>query len=321
MVDLFLDSGAHSLYMKLKLKGSSFSQDEYDSYFKEYIKFIKENEKYLTIYVNLDIINDPVRSMANYKRMRKEGLKPIAVVHPGEDYIWITKYLELGCEYVGLGGLGQFYTKTKYINWADVVWSKALTDKKGFPLAKCHGFAMTSFDLMFRYPWWSVDSTTWVMVGRFGSVLIPKFRNGKFIYTEAPWSVMVSNQSPDVRNAGKHISTFAPMEQDIIKDYLKLKGIKLGKSEYRKEDKTYKLKKGERWAGEIELDLQREDGVVQEDHSLVETIIEAGVCNDYRLRDEVNIVYYLDLEKHFPKWPWAFKLNQKELSKGFGLMK
>jgi len=66
---------------------------------------------------------------------------------------------------------------------------------------------------------------------------------------------------------------------------------------------------------------QGEDYKQQQGDSLVETIIEAGVCNDYRLRDEVNIVYYLDLEKHFPKWPWAFKLNQKESSKGFGLMK
>jgi hypothetical protein len=176
---------------------------------------------------------------------------------------------------------------------------------------------------MFRYPWYSIDSTSWVMTGRFGSVLIPRFKNGEYIYNEPPWKVTVSNQSPDVREQGKHISTFAFMEQDIIIDYLKSKEIKLGKSEYRKEDKkTYKVKKGERWAGDIELDLQQgEDYKQQQGDSLVETIIEAGVCNDYRLRDEVNIVYYLDLEKHFPKWPWAFKLNQKESSKGFGLMK
>ena len=66
-VTLFLDSGAHSLYMKLMLQNNTFNEKEYDEYFDNYIQFIKDNEQFIDTYVNLDVINDPVRSMKNYK--------------------------------------------------------------------------------------------------------------------------------------------------------------------------------------------------------------------------------------------------------------
>ena len=46
-----------------------------------------------------------------------------------------------------------------------------------------------------------------------------------------------------------------------------------------------------------------------------EVIIEKGVSNVYQLRDEMNIIYFLDLEASMPKWPWAFKTD--EIQKGF----
>jgi hypothetical protein len=308
-VSLFLDSGAFSAFSK-----------GVDININEYISFIKDNEDYLEVYANLDVIGDAEATLKNQRIMEKKGLKPLPCFHYGDDIKYLKLYMQEH-NYIALGGMVPISTKN-LILWLDEIFSY-ICDDKGMPKVKVHGFGLTSFDLMFRYPWYSIDSTSWVMTGRFGSVLIPRFKNREYIYNEPPWKVTVSNQSPDVREQGKHISTFAPMEKDIIIDYLKSKGIKLGKSEYKKEDKkNYKLKKGERWAGDIELDLQQgEDYKQQQGDSLVETIIEAGVCNDYRLRDEVNIVYYLDLEKHFPKWPWAFKLNQKESSKGFGLIK
>lgn len=306
-VSLFLDSGAFSAFSK-----------GVDININEYISFIKENKDYIEVYANLDVIGDAEATLKNQKIMEKKGLNPLPCFHYGDDIKYLKLYMQEN-DYIALGGMVPISSKN-LILWLDEIFSY-ICDNKGIPKVKVHGFGLTSFDLMFRYPWYSVDSTSWVMTGRFGGILVPKFRNSKYIYNDAPWKITVSNQSSDIREQGKHISTFAPMEQDIIIDYLKSKGIKLGKSEYRKEDrKNYKLKKGERWAGEIELDLQSsEEGYSQSSSSnLVETIIEAGVCNDYRLRDEVNIIYYLELEKHFPKWPWAFKLNQKEIVKGFG---
>ena len=323
-VTLFLDSGAHSLYMKLMLQNNTFNEREYDEYFDNYIQFIKNNEQFIDTYVNLDVINDPVRSMKNYKRMIKENLNPIGVVHPGEEYKWIDQYIEMGCEYIGLGGLGQFFTKQKYYQWADEAWAKHICKSDGMPKVKVHGFAMTSLDLMLRYPWFSVDSTSWVQTGRFGNVYVPKYKRGQYIYNENSLKVTVSTQSPSQKDDGQHFTTFSPMEQRQILDYFDSKGFIMGKSEYHKEDrKTYKLKENERWANSVDADSCRDlienigkyvppEKLATKD--VVEVVIEPGLSNDYKLRDELNIIYFLDLEDSMPKWPWPFIIKS---NKGF----
>jgi len=323
-VTLFLDSGAHSLYMKLMLQNNTFNEREYDEYFDNYIQFIKDNEQFIDTYVNLDVINDPVRSMKNYKRMIKENLNPIGVVHPGEEYKWIDQYIEMGCEYIGLGGLGQFFTKQKYYQWADEAWAKHICKSDGMPKVKVHGFAMTSLDLMLRYPWFSVDSTSWVQTGRFGNVYVPKYKRGQYIYNENSLKVTVSTQSPSQKDDGQHFTTFSPMEQRQILDYFDSKGFIMGKSEYHKEDrKTYKLKENERWANSVDADSCRDlienigkyvppEKLATKD--VVEVVIEPGLSNDYKLRDELNIIYFLDLEDSMPKWPWPFIIKS---NKGF----
>ena len=324
-VSLFLDSGAHSFYMKSKLKNENFSDKEFNEYFISYMDFIKKNKDYIDVYVNLDVINDPEWSYKNYLIMKKNGLDPIPVVHPGEDPKWMKKYLDLNCSYVGTGGLGQFFTKGKYIDWVSRVWCDVLTDKQGFPVAKVHGFAVTSLEVMLMFPWFSVDSTSWVMTSRFGSVYVPRKNKGKYDYTLNPWKVAVSAKSPSQEDAGQHITTFALMDRREIEEYFKFKGFKLGKSETQQVGKDYKLKAGERWFGKEEADTQRimygdRRGYVKtgwEKDLMIEFVIESGLSNDYKQRDELNIIYFLDLEKNFPKWPWSFK--KKKSIEGFGL--
>jgi hypothetical protein len=152
----------------------------------------------------------------------------------------------------------------------------------------------------------SVDSASWVMTGRMGSVLVPKRGD----YLVDPFKVAVSDRSPSKGEAGKHFKTFSPMEQDIITEYLDHKGYKIGSSEFRFENKNYKPVAGERWHGPARSDSQRE----------VELVIEPGLSNDYMQRDELNIIYFLDLEAALPAWPWAFKLKTNHAVKGgFGL--
>ena len=42
-----------------------------------------------------------------------------------------------------------------------------------------------------------------------------------------------------------------------------------------------------------------------------EIIIEKGVANYGPWRDELNMMFYLDLAKHLPKWPWSWKPKDK----------
>ena len=274
-VNLFLDSGAFSA----KTQGVEIDINEY-------INFIKEHESVIDIYANLDVIGSAEGTWKNQMIMEKAGLKPLPVFHYGEDEKWLKRYLNKEYEYIALGGM----VKTpRLINWLDHIWSTYLTDSSGMPIIKVHGFGLTGLRLMMRYPWYSVDSTSWVVTGRLGSVYVPRFANGKWLYDENSWKISVSNKSPDKKEAGQHINTLSPTQQKIILNYIHEKGYKLGKSEFRKEKQDYELKPDEKWGEKKPKDkfAMRE----------VEKIIEPGISNKYQLRDELNIIYFLDLEK------------------------
>lgn len=307
-VNLMLDSGAFSAFTK------NVEINIYD-----YIKFIKKNEKYITHYINLDVIGDPVKTYENQKIMEGERLKPIPAFHVMfESKEWLKKYIDEGYDYIGLGGMaGTKFTKKDFINKLNPLFEFIICDKLGMPKVKIHGFGMTSLDLMLRYPWYSVDSTSWVMTSRYGAVLIPITIKGEYRYDKNPLKVNFSLKSPSIKEEGKHYSTFTQLERKEIDKYLDLKGYSIGESEIKQEDKKgYKLKEGERRFGKVDADAQRSifgtdkrGGYVIAGHfkdGLIETVITTGLCNDYRLRDELCIIYYKDLEDSMPKWPWPF---------------
>lgn len=293
-VDLFLDSGAFSAWTQ---------KVEID--INEYIAFIKEHESIIGIYANLDVIGlggkqpnvlTAKKTLENQKIMEAAGLMPMPCFHFGEPMKYLEYYVK-NYEYLALGVAGNM--GTSLIPWMDECFSKYICDEKGFPKIKVHGFAVTSLKLMLRYPWYSVDSTSWVVTGRMGDVYIPRYVNGKWIYDENSWKIAVSNRSPNLKDADQHIETVSPRNKKILLDYIHSKGYELGKSSWRKESQTYELKEGEKWSEKKPADknAKRE----------VETIIIPGISNRYQLRDELNIIYYVDLEKSIQPWPWAFK--------------
>jgi hypothetical protein len=185
------------------------------------------------------------------------------------------------------------------IPWLDRMFSEFLTNEKGIPKFKVHGFGLTSLKLMLRYPWYSVDSTSWVMTGRMGSIYMPRFVNGEWIYDRDSWKITVSNRSPDMKDAGQHFSTMTKTRQGLVMAYLEDKGYTMGKSSFKKVEPDYKPKDGERWA-----EKKLKDSTAKR---MLEIIEEDGISNRYQLRDEMNIIYFLDLEKSMPEWPWPFK--------------
>ena len=151
----------------------------------------------------------------------------------------------------------------------------------------------------------SVDSTSWVMTGRMGGVYVPKYRNGQYDYSEDCWKVQVSNRIPSKNEPGKHLESFSPAARRNIEQYFTHKGFKVGRSEFRMMPADYELKESEKWNGKAVGDKRE-----------VELIIEPGLSNDYKQRDELNIIYFLDLEKNWRPWPWPF---QPRVSRSFSL--
>jgi hypothetical protein len=151
----------------------------------------------------------------------------------------------------------------------------------------------------------SVDSTSWVMTGRMGSIYVPKRTKGQWSYHEEAVKIAVSTRSPSKKDANQHISTLSPKRRQVILDYLDEKGYALGSSRFRKESEKYELKENERW-----------DGKAVNGKRGVEEIVEPGISNDYKLRDEMNIIYFLDLEKSFPPYPRQFQVKKRVGLKG-----
>ncbi len=92
-------------------------------------------------------------------------------------------------------------------------------------------------------------------------------------------------------------------EREIFFRYLDEKGYKLGVSTFDRVSADYKPKDNERW-NDHKSDIK--DGKRE-----LETIVEPGISNKYQLRDEMNIIYFLDLEKSMPAWPWPFVLKKQ----------
>ena len=294
-VNLFLDSGAFSAWTQ---------GVEID--IQEYIEFIKEHEEVIEVYANLDVIStgktgnkkSAELTLKNQRIMEEQGLNPLPVFHYGEPLEYLQKYID-EYEYLSLGGMVPI-SNSQLIPWLDNLWGEYLTDKKGMPKVKVHGFGLTSLKMMMRYPWYSVDSTSWVVTGRLGSIYVPRYRQGQWIYDENSWKVPVSSRSPGVEDDKNHIDNLKPKVKKIILDYIHDKGYKLGKSEFKKVDPEHELKENERWA-------QVKKDVAKGEKRLLEIIVEPGISNKYQLRDEMNIIYFLDLEDSMPQWPCKFE--------------
>ena len=304
-VDLFLDSGAFSAWTQ---------GIEINIY--EYIEFIKQHKDIIEVYANLDVIaqengaenkrQSAEKTLENQKIMESAGLSPLPVFHLGEPFKYL-KYYVSNYEYVGLGGMVRV-PKPTLVPWLNKCFGDFICDKKGIPKVKIHGFGLTSLLLMIEYPWYSVDSTSWVVHSRLGSICIPRYKDGKWIYNENSWNIVVSSKSPSSKEVGKHIDTLSPRERKVALDYIHSKGYKLGKSRFEKVPQSHQLADNERWAEKKPKDKSAK--------RLLEIMEEPGLCNMYQLRDEINIIYFQDLEKHLPEWPWPFK---RKGAKGFVL--
>lgn len=292
-VDLFLDSGAFSAWTQ---------GVEID--IQQYIAFIKEHLDVISIYANLDVIGvggkqpnrlTAERTLENQKIMEKAGLHPLPVFHFGEPIEYLQYYVD-NYEYIALGVAGNF--GNALIPWLDDCFSNYICDKDGYPKVKPHGFAVTSIKIMKRYPWFSVDSTSWVITSRMGSIFVPGWRQENWVYDENAWKISVSNRNPS-RNemGGRHIETLSPKQREIVEKYINEKGYCLGRSEFVTVSSDHVLQSNERWAEKKTKNKER----------LLEIMHELGISNRHQFRDELNILFFLDLERSLPEWPWRFE--------------
>jgi hypothetical protein len=198
---VFLDSGAFSAFTL----GKQIDLDAYCNY-------IKANADIIDFPSVLDGIGDPLLTYQNQWAMEQRGVRPLPCFHWGEDERYLEHYVS-NYDFITLGGMVPHSTEENRL-WLDRIWSRHLCDSSGKPKLKVHGFGMTSIPLMTRYPWFSVDSSSWVQIAFRGAVILPGFG-----------AVHLSTESPARKEEGAHLDNMSPPMAERVRELIRARGF------------------------------------------------------------------------------------------------
>lgn len=194
---IWMDSGAFSAYTLGK---------EVD--LRAYCTWLKRHAKYLDHYAVLDVIGSAEGTAAAQDKMEALGVDAVPCFHYGEDPKWLRRYIDDGHPYIALGGMVPISAKD-LLPWLDDLWENYLTNEDGFPVVRVHGFGLTTFDLMDRYPWYSVDSSSWLKSAHFGLIL---FYHGNKMHR-----VNISGKSGKTGVLGQHYMTETTANKAVLR--------------------------------------------------------------------------------------------------------
>lgn len=159
-IDMFVDSGAFTALSS----GNPIDVHEYGRW------LTAGGLDTVQVVANLDVIgNDRASAEAtwrNYLVLRDEyGVPVIPVVHVGEPVEMLDRYLDRGEDYIALGGLVGRRWKVA-LPWVLQAWRRVGEH------AVFHGFGLTHTDALSDLPWYSVDSSSWLVGAMYGQVML-----------------------------------------------------------------------------------------------------------------------------------------------------
>lgn len=166
-IKFLIDSGAHTLQVSTgKPPYNTWTHTDYTNYVKEYVKWLKENRKYIFAAVELDI--DYCVGTGVVEQWQKRYFEPLQELGMDICYVW---HKERGLEeweamcarfsYVGLPGEMS----------SDSDFNKYLTVARRYT-TRVHGFAATKQSDFRDWPWYSIDSITWKTSEIYGTLIV-----------------------------------------------------------------------------------------------------------------------------------------------------
>jgi hypothetical protein len=206
-LELFLDSGAFSAFtQKIEIK------------IEDYAAYYHNVAHMFSVCSSLDAIGKPEReSYNNLKALEFNECAVQPVFHAREDPQWLVKYIDEGYDYIFIGGMVP-ETTNWLRGWLDDLFTRYLTHPDGTPRVKLHGFGLTDQQLMFRYPWASVDSTSWIFTGMFGGCV--------FMTPRGLRKIVFSPHSPQAKKLNApHYRRLAPIMQQEVDRWLVPYGV------------------------------------------------------------------------------------------------
>lgn len=154
---MLLDSGGYTA----RVKGIDIDVNSYIAYINHYG---------IELAFNLDTA-DPAKTAENLKLLRAQTKAKIIDIYHYSDYRdpalreSVLERCMTGDDhaYMAVGGVaGVNTTKDVLVGFLDYVFSRTRDQ------VKVHGLGMTTKALLWRYPYYSVDSTTWLTSARYG---------------------------------------------------------------------------------------------------------------------------------------------------------
>lgn len=180
-----------------------------------YAEFIKENQDIIRMASVLDAIGDPKGTLDNQRDLERRGVQVLPCFHFGEPWWYLEHYIA-NYEYFTIGGMVPIQNNKLEV-WLDELWGKYLTDNNGVAKNKVHGFGLTTRRLMEKYPWYSVDSSSWVQAASTGRVVFPEHNTG----------IVISKRSPQAKIFRQHFDTLSDQEKEYIIALLGYYGLTL----------------------------------------------------------------------------------------------
>lgn len=159
-VNIFLDSWGFSI----RNRGLNLSIDDY-------VEYVKKFGKYYEIIANMDT-NDTKETLHNQRRLEKETWhKILPVYHRSELKSWDKDLLKYYCQnydFVALGWVAWIWmSKAEKRYYLDFSFKTAMEYK-----TKLHWFWITSYSELLRYPFYTIDSTSWLQWVKFNKFMV-----------------------------------------------------------------------------------------------------------------------------------------------------
>lgn len=157
---ILLDSGAFTVW-KAQQKGKEVEEITVEAY----AEFIKQHKEVLYSWFNLDVVGDAAASKANAEYLKAAGVAPIEVWHVGSDLKDLEELVAEDHAIIAIGGSVGLSEKAR-----EEAFTKVFAR---FPEQNFH-FLGGSSKLLYKFNWFSADSTGWLAGRKYGAILDEK---------------------------------------------------------------------------------------------------------------------------------------------------
>lgn len=187
---VFGDSGAfsaHNVGMAVSVEG--------------YAKWAWRWHDVFDVVANLDVIHNEKGSAKNLERLRGYGLSPMPVFHRGVGMDAIKAEVDRGTPYIALGGLVTRENISPTLDWIEQVFATVPES------VDVHGFGFTKIQYLTRWPWKSVDSSSWLSGARYNQAMM--FDAPNFVRCDLNDAAKRRSMLPLIEEHGGDVERFA----------------------------------------------------------------------------------------------------------------